>query len=157
MKFIRLTAFVCLATIISIQSVRAQTAAEYHNRADAAVQSFLLKFFNGGQQYLKHNYPDNGQLTGYWTYANGWDAVLDGVERTGGQQYSGLIETLWLGQNERGWFVDYYDDEAWMSLALIRAYDLTGDTKYLAKAEELFADIQAAWDTTCCGANPGGI
>ena len=150
-------ALACSISLFFCHTTTGQTAADYHNRADAALQSFLLKFFNGGAQYLKHNYPDNGQLTGYWTYANGWDAVLDAVERTGAQQYGGLIETLYLGQNERGWLVAHYDDEAWMCLALIRAYDLTGRAEYLAKAEELFADIQGGWDTTCCGPNPGGI
>ena len=135
----------------------AQTAATYHNRADQALQSFLVKFWNGGQQYLRNNYPDNGSLTGYWTYANGWDALLDGVERTGGQQYYGLIESLYLGQNQRGWFVGYYDDECWMTVALIRAYDLTGNAKYLNQAGILYADIMAGWDSTCCGANQGGV
>jgi len=135
----------------------AQTAATYHARADQALQSFLLKFWNGGQQYLRRDYPDSGALTGYWTYANGWDAVLDGVERTGGEQYRGLIESFYAGQDERGWLVDYYDDECWMTLALTRAYDLTGDAKYLIKARELYADVMTAWDTTCCGAKPGGL
>src|SRR5271169_6274235 len=108
-----------------------QTAATYHNRADQALQSFLLKFWNGGSQYLGNTYPSDGSLTGYWTYAHGWDAVMDGVERTGGQQYSGWIESLYLGQNQRGWTDNYYDDECWMGTTLTRAYDLTGNTKYL--------------------------
>ncbi len=135
----------------------AQTPATYHARADQALQSFLLKFWNGGQQYLRRDYPDSGALTGYWAYANGWDALLDGVERTGGQQYRGLIESFYAGQEERGWFAGYYDDECWMTLVLTRAYDLTGDAKYLNKAKELYADIMTAWDTTCCGAKPGGL
>ena len=57
----------------------AQTAATYHARADQALQSFLLKFWNGDQQYLEQNYPGANSLTGYWTYAQGWDALLDGV------------------------------------------------------------------------------
>ncbi len=135
----------------------AQTPATYHTRADQALQSFLLKFWNGGQQYLRRDYPDTGALTGYWTYANGWDALLDGVERTGGQQYRGLIESFYVGQEERGWFAGYYDDECWMTLVLTRAYDLTGDAKYLNKAKDLYADIMTAWDTTCCGTKPGGL
>jgi hypothetical protein len=100
---------------------RAQTAATYHARADQALQSFFLKFWNGGQQYLRNRFPSDGSLTGYWTYANGWDALLDGVERTGGAQYAGLMESFYLGQNTRGWTNNYYDDECWMTLALVRA------------------------------------
>lgn len=136
---------------------RAQTAATYHARADQALQSFLLKFWNGGQQYLRNKYPSDGSLTGYWTYANGWDALLDGVERTGGAQYAGLIESFYLGQNARGWTNDYYDDECWMTLALIRAYDLTTNVTYLNRAQTLFADVQGGWDTSCCGTVKGGV
>ena len=136
---------------------RAQTAATYHTRADQALQSFLLKFWNGGQQYLRNNFPSDGSLTGYWTYANGWDAMLDGVERTDGAQYAGLIQSFYDGQNERGWLNNYYDDECWMTLALIRAYDLTTNVVYLNQAQALYADVQTGWDTTCCGAVKGGM
>ena len=134
-----------------------QTPATYHARADQALQSFLLKFWNGGQQYLRGQYPSDGSLTGYWTYANGWDAVLDGVERTSGAQYAGLIESLYIGQNDRGWTNNYYDDECWMTLALLRAYDLTTNATYLNRAVALYADIQGGWDNTCCGSPVGGM
>jgi predicted alpha-1,6-mannanase (GH76 family) len=147
-----LTLWVCSGLICD-----AQTAATYHSRADQALQSFLLKFWNGGQQYLRDSYPDDGKLTGYWTYAHGWEAVMDGVERTGGQQYSGLIESFYLGQQAHGWTSAYYDDECWMILALTHAYDLTGNLKYLNQGEILYYDVMGAWDTTCCGTVKGGL
>jgi hypothetical protein len=106
-----------------------QTTAEtYHDRADQALESFLLKFWDGGAQYLRNRYPStDNQLTGYWTYAHGWEAVMDGVERSGRQEYYGWIESFYIGQNERGWIVAHYDDECWMTMALLRAYDLTGN------------------------------
>lgn len=133
-----------------------QPATTYHDRADLALQSFLLKFWSGASQYLLNNYPSNGSLTGYWTYAHGWDAVMDGIERTGGQQYSGWIESFYEGQNQRGWIDNYYHDECWMGTTLTRAYDLTGNAKYLNQATALYADIMTGWDTTCCGTAPGG-
>ncbi len=131
------------------------SAAVYQDRADAALQSFLLKFWNGS--YLRNSFPDDGSTTGYWTYAHGWEAVMDGVERTSKKQYLGLIESFYQGQNERGWFPGFYDDECWMAAALLRAYDLTSDPKYLNQAKALFADIRAGWDTSCCGALKGGV
>ena len=114
---------VAAVLLLPTLSAVSQTSAEtYHNRADQALQSFLLKFWSGGQQYLWNRYPNtNNQLTGYWTYAHGWEAVLDGVERTGRQQYYGLIDTFYVGQDERGWLVGYYDDECWMISALVHA------------------------------------
>ena len=134
-----------------------QTAATYHTRADQALQSFLIKFWNGQQQYLEQNFPSSNSLTGYWTFAQGWDALLDGVERTGGQQYAGLVESFYIGQNQSGWYSGYYDDECWMTLALIRAYDLTTNAIYLNQAEALYADIESGWDNTCCGPTVGGV
>jgi predicted alpha-1,6-mannanase (GH76 family) len=135
----------------------AQTPSEYHRRADQALQSFLLRFWSGGQQYLQQQYPANGSITAYWTYAQGWDALADGVERTSGLQYSGLLDSFFYGQDARGWFSGYYDDECWMTLVLTRVYDLTGDPKYLTQAQTIYADIMTAWDTTCCGTAKGGV
>lgn len=128
-----------------------------HQHADTALAALLTGFWSGPEQYLTATSPSSGALTGYWTYAQAFDALLDGVERTGGERYQGLIRSFYDGRGARGWLVDYYDDETWMTLALMRAFDLTGDPEYLERAKTLFADIMAAWDTTCCGDYPGGI
>ena len=49
---------------------------------------------------------------------------------------------------------DYDDDEGWWALAWVDAYDLTGQQKYLAMSETIFADIAGEWDTKTCG---GGV
>ncbi|KAK4099369.1 glycoside hydrolase family 76 protein [Parathielavia hyrcaniae] len=46
---------------------------------------------------------------------------------------------------------DYYDDEGWWALALIRAWDLTREQAYLAMAERVFADMHNGTDGTCGG------
>src|SRR5262245_17843658 len=104
--------------------------AELHARADAALESFLLKFWSQDLDYLRSGWPEGAGATGYWTFAQGFDALLDGVERTGGARYAGLIATYFQAQDRRGWFAGYYDDESWMALALLRAHDLTGSPLY---------------------------
>jgi predicted alpha-1,6-mannanase (GH76 family) len=146
-----------LASSADVGAGAALPAAAYHNRADAAIQSFMLKYWNPSQNYLNAAYPSNGRLTGYWTYANGWRAVIDNVQRTHGQMYDGLIETLYNGQNSRGWQARFYDDENWMVLTLMHAYSVTHEKKYLTEARTLFTDIENGWDTSCCGSAPGGI
>jgi len=135
----------------------AQTAAEYHRRADVALQNFLVHFWSGPRQYLQQQYPTNGALTGYWTFAQGWDVLADGVERTSGLQYYGLLDSFYAGQNASGWLSGFYDDECWMTMVLTRAYDLTEDPKYLAQAQTIYADVMQAWDTNCCGTPGGGV
>ena len=103
--------------------------AEFHARADAALQSFLLHFWSQGDQYLRANSPDNAHLTGYWTFAQGFDAVLDGVERTGGQAYAGLIETFYQARSSAaGRAIITTMRTGWP--CFLRAHDLTGDRKY---------------------------
>lgn len=132
-------------------------AAAAHANADRALAAALVSFWNGDQQYLNAVFPDKGNLTGYWTYAQVFDALLDGVERTGGTRYRGWVRAFYEGRAARGWLVDYYDDEAWMTMALMRAFDLTHEQRYLDTAETIFADIMKQWDTTCCGSHLGGI
>ncbi|WQF80367.1 Putative glycoside hydrolase, family 76, six-hairpin glycosidase superfamily [Colletotrichum destructivum] len=46
---------------------------------------------------------------------------------------------------------EYYDDEGWWALGLIRAYDITRDQDYLDMAVRIFADMKTGGNTTCDG------
>jgi predicted alpha-1,6-mannanase (GH76 family) len=126
-----------------------------HMRADRSIAQLMFGFWNGTTQYFDAAEPTTNNRTGYWTFAQAFDAVIDGVERTGSRRYRGLIQTLYSAQNGSTWKSDYYDDENWLALALMRAYDLTGNRAYLDRALALFLEITAAWDST--SAHPGGI
>ena len=132
-----------------------------HARADAATRALLLRFWRGdlgGLGYLAAQSPDpDGQLTGYWTFAQALDAVLDAAARHPEGSFAGWIETLYLAQEARGWHSNFFDDENWMALALLRAHQMTGEPRYLERAEALALEVVGAWDETCCGARPGGV
>jgi predicted alpha-1,6-mannanase (GH76 family) len=142
-------AFLSVFGILQANRAQSQTVSDYHQRADLLLENYLLKYWDG-------NYIRN---TGEWTYIHGMDAVIDGAERTNKQKYYGLIETFYEAQDKRhGWLNDYYDDENWFVLTLIHAYDVTGEEKYLQKAEEIYKDIlENAWDDSCCGETTGGL
>jgi hypothetical protein len=61
--------------------------AEAHMRADDALDHLWSGFWNPTSRYFDASEPPNGYLTGYWTYAEAFDAMLDGVERTRGRKY----------------------------------------------------------------------
>jgi predicted alpha-1,6-mannanase (GH76 family) len=127
-----------------------------NDAADRALEAMMLGFWSGSDSYMR---AERGQskLTGYWTFAQALDAILDGATRTGGR-YAGLVETFYLSQDAIGWSRDFFDDESWMALALMRAFDLTGRQRYLDEARALLDDIvQNASDSSCCGATPGGL
>jgi predicted alpha-1,6-mannanase (GH76 family) len=91
------------------------------------------------------------ESTGWWNSANALEAVIDCSLRTKTTTYQDIISTT-FEKNKRGNFLnDYYDDEGWWALAWIKAYDLTGDKRYLSMAEIIFADMQRGWDMTCGG------
>ena len=50
-----------------------------------------------------------------------------------------------------GFINNYYDDEGWWALALIRSYDVTQNTEYLDMAEHIFDDMKNGTDDTCGG------
>jgi predicted alpha-1,6-mannanase (GH76 family) len=61
-------------------------------------------------------------------------------------------------QDGRGWTRDWFDDEAWMAVTLLRAHDLTRDRAFLDRAAALVKDIfESAPDGSCCGADAGGL
>jgi hypothetical protein len=51
----------------------------------------------------------------------------------------------------------YYDDNDWIGIELVRAYELTHDPSALASAETVMAFEIAGWDTNAEHACPGGI
>jgi hypothetical protein len=51
----------------------------------------------------------------------------------------------------------YYDDNAWIGLALIRLAELTGDESAVADAARVFAFVASGWDDAPDHQAPGGI
>lgn len=46
---------------------------------------------------------------------------------------------------------EFYDDEGWWALALIRSWDVTRNQEYLDMAESIFRDMQNGTDAVCGG------
>ncbi len=131
--------------------------AALHQRADAMLTSLVERLWNPDTQYFDRALTLPGFPAAYWNYAQGLDALADGLERTRGQQFAGWLPVAVQGQERRYWLEGLYDDENWMSMTLLRAYDLVGDPAYLERAQFLYEDIQLGWDETCCGEVKGGI
>jgi predicted alpha-1,6-mannanase (GH76 family) len=132
---------------ISAETDEALSASDADARADLATARLVTRFWSKSRDYLDGAFPDDGKSAGYWIYAQAFDAVLDGVERTKGAKFKDTIAQLYDAQQRRGFLVGFFDDENWMALALLRAHHLTGEARYLATAEELMKDIMHnGWD-----------
>ncbi|MBV9386915.1 MAG: hypothetical protein JOZ78_10860 [Chroococcidiopsidaceae cyanobacterium CP_BM_ER_R8_30] len=96
--------------------------------------------------------------TGIWNTAEWWNSA-NALETT--IDYSLLSDTLTYRGNifntfekyKSSHFIDpwFYDDEGWWALTWIKAYDLTGEPRYLEMAKIIFNDMKRGWDSTCGG------
>lgn len=84
-----------------------------------------------------------------WQPALGVDAVINTYERTRDVKYLNVIEKSFQHSNGRRSY--YFDDDGWYLNAWLRAYDVTGDPKYLTEAKNLFDVMKGAWNGTCGG------
>jgi predicted alpha-1,6-mannanase (GH76 family) len=98
--------------------------------------------------------------TGWWNSANALTAVIRHSRYTGEASRRWVIENtftraqrgfLTVQRRKPGFINDYFDDNLWWALAWVAAWDLTGDERYRAAAQAIFAHSLTGWDGTCGG------
>lgn len=93
---------------------------------------------------------------GWWGDAEMFEIVLDALETTGDQQYATMFDNLYknfINRNKSTWYQrgvsgynEYNDDIAWMCIACVRAYLLTGKEEYLTTSKTNFDGMFARAD-----------
>jgi predicted alpha-1,6-mannanase (GH76 family) len=93
---------------------------------------------------------------GWWGDAEMFEIVLDALETTGDQQYATMFDNLYknfIYRNKSIWYQQgvsgynaYNDDIAWMCIACVRAYLLTGKQDYLTTSKTNFDGMFARAD-----------
>ncbi len=126
---------------------RSDTVPEPHDyRAYAAAgNAALLAWYNRADGLFTS--------TGWWNAANALGAVIDHAVRTGsGKRSVQQIVAYTFRKHARGKFLNsYYDDEGWWALTWLKAYDYTGQWRYLRMARVIFEDMLGGWDQICGG------
>jgi predicted alpha-1,6-mannanase (GH76 family) len=89
--------------------------------------------------------------TGWWNAANCIEVVENHIiANNDSNQIATLRNTF--NRNSAGNFLNsYYDEEGWWANAWTRAYDITGDARYLNMAKTIFADMTNGWGNPCGG------
>lgn len=121
-------------------------------RADSAQASLEKYFWNPGQDLFYSNSAKQGGFN-YWWEAHAIDVLVDGFMRTGDSTYTNKISLLFRGitfQNN-GFTDNFNDDMGWMSLALLRAYGITGNITYKNVVYALWNTIKTSWDDSLGG------
>jgi predicted alpha-1,6-mannanase (GH76 family) len=139
--------------------VAATAASSFAAQAAAARQAFQATFWDSGvEDYWKnsdHSLPA-GSLTffsDFWWEAHFFETTLDAYEVTQDpgdlqlldEQYDGFVAAHAWDANS------FNDDLTWWALALARAYEATGETRYRDRSAAIFASVAAFEDQTYGG------
>lgn len=90
--------------------------------------------------------------TGWWHAANAMSATIDYSTYTNTLTYrTNIFNTFERYKDTNFYNKWFYDDDGWWALTWIKAYDLTGETRYLDMAKTIFKNMQAGWDGKCGG------
>lgn len=126
---------------------------DWNKIADTSTTALMSGYWNAGGQYFVANNQGNTGFN-YWPQAHALDVLVDAYMRTQSNVYTGYMDQWFTGvpaKNGGSFLGQYYDDEGWNALAMLRAYDVTKDTKWKDAAEAVWADIQTGWNDTMGG------
>ena len=148
-------------------------SADYHQKAEAQMEYIQTHFYDIAASRYHSHFPDK---PGGLPYAFMWDngvqfrALVD-ASRYDPAKYKPLLAAYGDGLRQYYWDPrpkgsppgfnaycsgpggddKYYDDNAWMVLGFVEAYDQTRDAKYLQWARETQAFVLSGWDETLGG------
>lgn len=174
-----------LLTLVMVVGVTAVKSAVVHQRSQSNLTtvyiSRAIETFNAlqGHYYVNLLNLYRGSCSGYaclWPYSQVMSALIYLSLAPGLGNYTRLFN---LYYNALGHYVNplnpslgyestvtpplgpggdtYYDDNEWVTLALIDMYLITNNTSYLTRAEGLFRFIVSGWSTNESLRCPGGI
>lgn len=110
-----------------------------------------------GKLYSQYNQTNGLWSTGWWQSANHLTTLIDYMLRGGTNNYTSIIANTYdknINSYQGNYRNEFLDDTGWWGLAWIRAYDKTGDTRYLNTAKIDADHMHAYWDTSTCN---GGV
>jgi predicted alpha-1,6-mannanase (GH76 family) len=119
----------------------------YVDYAERAFQALESVYWDDSRSIFYANNTKNTNVN-YWWQAHAMDALVDASIRVNDDRYFDKIAAHYNGVKNanHGYENDYYDDMAWMGIALVRAYEITKVDEYLNTAIFLWHDIKTGWN-----------
>ena len=122
-------------------------AYDWDQIADSSFQGLVSNFWNQ-EKYFNANSAGSATFN-YWPNAHALDVLTDAYIRKSDPAIKSRMDDLLAGmkaKNGNTYINHFYDDMEWMTLACLRAFEATGDTKYKDVAILLWNDIKGGWD-----------
>ncbi|HLN74503.1 MAG TPA: glycoside hydrolase family 76 protein [Prolixibacteraceae bacterium] len=121
--------------------------------ADSSSSAFVMSYWNSTESYF--NFNNSGQKNfNYWPQAHALDVITDAYIRTNDPLYRSVIDKWYEGvksKNYNTFLNEYYDDMEWNALAMLRAFQATGDERFKTASKEVWSDIQTGWNSNAGG------
>jgi len=127
---------------------------------DAAINSYNNAFYtitgSTGNYVLDNVNRGYPQTYSFWRMAEEMEMLEDAYDQTHSATYKTMIDQLYNGfvqVNGTGWTANgFNDDLMWISIACLRAYQITGTANYYNMAKSTFDTVYArAYDTNLGG------
>lgn len=148
--------FICLFSVVffGCSQVDQQASVNWSAIADSSSKALIENYWNEEEMYF--NYGNDGSKLDfhYWPQAHALDVLLDAYTRTGDSYYLPYINEWFEGvpvKNGGDFLNRYIDDMEWNVLAMLRAYQITGDEKFMEATEVVWEDIKAHWNDNAGG------
>lgn len=126
---------------------------DWDKAADSSTNALVSKFWNASGNYF--NEKNNNVNFHYWPNGHGLDVLVDAYLRTNKSEvYKTYMDKWFAGvkvKNGNTFLNEFYDDMEWNALAMLRAFEATGDTKYKDAVDVLWTDIKGGWNATMGG------
>lgn len=121
----------------------------YHWKAiaDSSTDFLINNFWNNSPGYFNAN--NLNQKFNYWPQSFGLDAFVDAYKRTNDSKYLSYMNAWFNGVREKNGntFIGYYyDDMGWNALALLNAYDVNKEQKFLDDVDSIWNNIKTGWN-----------
>lgn len=122
--------------------------------AEAAIQAFNAKFWDPNAEYFWSD-TNHSNYQGFWVEAELWEMVMDAYLNATNPdlkaQLRAQIDQIYDGAVKKygsDWTNNHYNDDImWWAMACARAYQITGEQKYLEQAIKHFNFVyDTQWD-----------
>lgn len=126
---------------------------DWSSAANSSSDALVSNYWNTQGQYFNYGYQGRTEFH-YWPQAHALDVMLDAYIRTNDSYYKQIMDQWYQGvpQQQGNTFLnDFYDDMEWNALAMLRAYNVTGEEKFKTGVDNLWEEIKTGWTDVAGG------